>query len=123
MKQNLNEIYDAIKPLLQKQVPPFTAIHDSDKGYELSSLKDVFFMGKTRKVYFAAVKKQKSFVGFYLMTIYAQPKLIDTLGPELRKALKGKSCFHITKTDKTILAQMKKALDDGRKYYKAQGWV
>ena len=123
MKQNLDEIYDAIKPLLQKQVPPFTAIRDDEKGYELSSMKDVLIWGKVRKMYFAAVKKQKSFVGFYLMTIYAQPKLIDTLGPDLRKRLKGKSCFQITKTDKKILAQIKKSLDGGRKYYKKQGWL
>jgi len=81
-------------------------------------------MGKKRNgVYFAAVMIKKNFVGFYLMTIYAQPRLVQELGPDLKKRLKGKSCFQITKTDKAILAQIKKALADGQKCYKKLGWV
>jgi hypothetical protein len=124
MKPDLDEIYKTLKPLLEKHVPPFVAIRDDEGRYELSSKRDVEFMGKKRPgMYFAAVMKKKNFVGFYLMTIYAQPGLLQELGPELRKRLKGKSCFHITKTDATLLTQIKKALEDGKKCYKKLGWV
>ena len=124
MKRSFDEIYDAIEPLLEKHVPPFHALRVDGKRCELSSKKNIEYMGKKRTgMFFAAVIKQKNFVGFYLMTIYARPELVQKLGAELRKALKGKSCFHITKIDKTILAQMKKALADGRKLYKKMRWV
>jgi hypothetical protein len=124
MKQDFDEIYNELKPLLKKHVPPFRAIRDEGGRYELSSSKQIEFMGKKRDgVYFAAVIKKKNFVGFYLMTIYARPDLVQQLGPELKKTLKGKSCFHITKTDKLILGQIKKALVDGYKCYKKLGWV
>jgi len=124
MKPNLDEIYKTLKPLLKKHVPPFAVLRDDESAYELTGTKEVMFFGKLRKgTYFAAIKKQKNFVGFYLMTIYAQPGLVQNLGPELKKCLKGKSCFHITKTDKTLFAQIKKSLEDGQKCYKKLGWV
>ena len=124
MKPTFPEIYATLKPLLKKYVPPYSALRDDDKGYELTSVKEVVFMGKKRKgVYFTAIKIQKGFVGFYLMTIYANPKLIQQLGPDLKKRLKGKSCFHINSTDKALLSQIKKALADGHRCYKKLGWV
>jgi hypothetical protein len=123
-KIDFDGIYDAVKPLLEKHVPPFVVIRDDGKRYELSSVKPVEIWGKKRPgVYFAAVMKKKNFVGFYLMTIYAQPGLVQDLGPELKKCLKGKSCFHITKADPVILKQIKKALVDGQRCYKKLGWV
>lgn len=123
-KIDLDGIYEALKPLLEAHVPPFVAIRDEAGRYELSSKKEIEFRGKKRPgMYFAAVMKQKNFVGFYLMTIYARPGLVQDLGPDLKKCLKGKSCFHITKADPVILKQIKKALVDGRKVYKKMGWV
>ncbi|HLX13045.1 MAG TPA: DUF1801 domain-containing protein [Bacteroidota bacterium] len=124
MKANLDEIFTTLKPLLRHHAPPFKTLRDDESAYELTGTKEVMFFGKLRKgTYFAAIKKQKNFVGFYLMTIYAQPGLMQGLGPELKKCLKGKSCFHITKTDAVLLKQIKQALADGEKCYKKLGWI
>lgn len=123
-KSNLPEIYAAIKPLFEAHIPPFSVYSEGAKGFEITSTKTVEVWGKKRDgIYFGGVKIQKGFVGFYLMHIYAQPGEVEKIGPELRKRLKGKSCFHITKVDKVLLAQMKKALADGRKCYKKLGWL
>lgn len=46
-------------------------------------------------------------------------------GQELRKPLKGKSCYHITevKFDDIVEAQLKEALDKGLGSYKKLGWI
>ena len=52
------------------------------------------------------------------MHIYAQPSEIDKLGKDLRKLLKGKSCFQIKKVDDVLLKQIKESLEQGVECYK-----
>jgi len=71
------------------------------------------------RIYFASIINQSSYVGFYFMPVYSEPKGVKTqLGPELLKTSKGKSCFHIKKNDKIIISQIKEALDVGYKMFK-----
>ena len=73
--------------------------------------------------YFASAIIQKGYVGFYFMPVYSTPEMKDLFPPELLSLLKGKSCFHIKKLDKKLLAQVRKALKDGYKLYKTREWV
>jgi len=45
------------------------------------------------------------------------------MGPDLRKLLKGKSCFHIKKLDENLVNQIETALKEGLNYYKMQGAI
>ena len=80
--------------------------------------------GKTRKEFwFAAALIQKGYVGFYFMPIYITNSMEGAIKTELMKCLKGKSCFHITKNDPQLMAQIKEALRLGYEDYKKRGWV
>ena len=92
--------------------------------YDLWSINDVEIAGRKRKeVYFAGLIIQSTYVGFYYMPVYGQPELKKVFKKELLSILKGKSCFHIKKLDKTLVAQIREALDIGYKIYKKIGWV
>ncbi len=120
----LKPIYDALRPLLAKHSPPLVATFDLDSRYELWSQKEVFFAGKKRsEVFFAGLIIQRHYVGFYFMPIYANPGMTKVLGKELVARLKGKSCFHITALDRTLTAQIRRALKEGMAMYRKNGWV
>ena len=100
------------------------ATSDFESRYELVSKKEVFFAGRKRpEVYFGAAIIQSDYVGFYLMSVYADPKLTKQMPAELMKTLKGKSCFHIKTLDATLKKQIAEALKLSFEFYKKQGWV
>ena len=49
--------------------------------------------------YFAGVKLGKRYVSYYLMSVYAEPTLLDGLSEGLRKRMQGKSCFNFKKIE------------------------
>ncbi len=116
--------FKEIQKLLKKYEPPMTAVSDFEGRYELVSKKDVEFAGRKRsEVYFAAAIIQSTYVGFYLMSVYANPTMIKKIPPELMATLKGKSCFHIKRLDATLKRQIAAALTLSFEFYKKQGWV
>lgn len=74
------------------------------------------------ELFFASASILKGHVGFYFFPIYTNPKAF-TLDPELKKLLKGKSCFHI----KTLTPELKKKiaalLKEGYALYKKGKFV
>ena len=121
---DLTQIFNTLKPLLQAYIPPMTAQVDDASHFDLWSVKDLVIYARQRKeVYLAGLVIQKSFVGFYYMPIYARPELKSVLAPELIKLLKGKSCFHIKKLDEALLAQIRAALEIGYKFYQQNDWI
>ena len=97
---------------------------DSGGQYTIISFKDIEVSGrKLDSIYFASTLVQKGFVGFYFFPIYACKEAIPFVEPELKKCLKGKTCFHIKKNDEVIMQQIEKALQKGFQLYKKLGWV
>lgn len=124
MEDNRSKIFRELKKLMKKYERPFIAKINDDTHYDLWSIKDVEIAGRKRKeVYFAALVIQSSYVGFYYMPIYPSFGLEKLFKKELLSTLKGKACFHIKKLDKTLLAQIRDALEIGYKFYKKNGWV
>lgn len=124
MATEFSQILTDIKQLLQPYHPPLAVKKDSSGCYELWTVKPLEVMGrKYPELFFASVALQKNFVGFYYFPIYTHPELKNELHPDLLKKLKGKSCFHIKKTDAETYKQIKDALKLGLAHYKKLGWV
>lgn len=124
--EELKEIFDQVKPLLKKyEKGCIRARMDFESRYELWSEKEVFAFGKQRnEVYFGALIIQGNYVGFYFMPVYSDPETLKkSIHPDLLKLLKGKSCFHLRKTDKDLLRHIKESLAEGYSIYKEKGWV
>jgi hypothetical protein len=52
-----------------------------------------------------------------------QPKNLEKLGPRLRKALKGKTCFHIKEIDQELTKEIENGLADGFRGYQKLGFI
>jgi len=122
--QNLDLIFTRLKTMIGEYSPPFTVRQNTERNYDLWSIKDLFIEGRKRKeVYFASVIIQKSYVGFYFMPVYTDDELIKIFKPELLKLKKGLSCFRIKKLDQNLEEQIADALKLGYELYVTRGWV
>ena len=58
-----------------------------------------------------------------LSAIYSHPDLYTDISPDLRKVLKGKSCFNIRKTTPKLLEEVEEVLKKGINKYKELEWI
>jgi hypothetical protein len=124
MEDRRAEIFAQLKELLVKYNPPLASKIDTERAYDLWSVKDLVIDGrKYKEVYFAGIVIQKDYVGLYYMPVYAEPEIKALFKPELLKLLKGKSCFHIKNLNDELLGQIEQVLADGFNQYQQRGWV
>ena len=130
--ENLNEIFIEIKKILENQSDGLTArkevlgssVKIKKPGFHLYGEEEVSLFGKKpQQTYVAGVIQQKNYVSFYLMPIYSDPELIEDVIPELKKYLKGKSCFNIKKSSKNLLKNVRTVLNNGIQIYKKKKWI
>jgi len=117
-------IFRQLRLVLKKFAKDLEVRKDTAKAYELYGKKKVTVGGRECDgIFFAAAMIQKNFVGFYYFPIYTHPQEFKGIPPELKKCLKGKSCFHVKKNDKSLFGQIQKILTKGRSVYKKSGWI
>jgi len=63
--------------------------------------------------YVAGVRPGKSYVSFYLMSVYSSPKLMASMSPELRRRMQGKACFNFTKVEEPLFAELARVTKAG----------
>ena len=59
-----------------------------------------------RGLFVAAVRDGKAYASFHLMPVYAFPDLLDSVSPELRRRMQGKSCFNFSRIDEALFAEL-----------------
>ena len=58
--------------------------------------------------YVAGTRLGKRYVSYYLMSVYAQPRLLESMSPELRRRMQGKSCFNFAAVEETLLTELER---------------
>ena len=117
-------VFQAIRPLMARYVPPLRPRTDVEGRYELWSPGPVTTEGGNAKdVFFAGLIIQSSYVGFYFMPLGPDEDRGSVFAPELLALLKGKSCFHVRRLDAALLEQISAALDHGRDIWVTRGWI
>ena len=120
----LNEVFGKIKEILKKYEPPFGHKIDSNTGYDLWSFRAVEMSGrKYPELYFGGITLRGKYVSLYNMAIYIHKELLADLSPALKKKLSGKSCFHLTEVDNTMLTEIETLYDKAYQFYKDSGWI
>jgi hypothetical protein len=67
----------------------------------------------------AGVRPGKRYVSFYLMPVYGFPDLAQDMSPELRRRMRGKSCFNFTTVDEALMAELEALAAQGVDRYEA----
>lgn len=119
-----NAIFRKVRALVKKYSKDMDVRSDTDKNFGVYGTKTVTAYNKeVEGIYFASAIINKNFIGFYFFPIYTHPADFENIPPELKKCLKGKSCFHIKVEDDLLMEQIDCILNQGMKLYKKVGWL
>ena len=99
---DFSAVHDRLRAIL---VPYFGSLSVTKDGPEGVAVEYPGLEGKPWG-YVAGTRVGKSYVSFYLMSVYAMPDLLTSISPELRRRKQGKSCFNFTKIDEPVLAEL-----------------
>jgi hypothetical protein len=88
--------FEKLKAILKPYEGKLIVVHDTAKDYYLDTS---YVMKNKHRLFFAAVRIGKAYVSFHLMPVYACPDLLESLSPELKKRMQGKSCFNFKTVD------------------------
>jgi hypothetical protein len=130
--ENLEDIFLEIKKIIEGQSNNFlikdqyigSQAKQKKPAYHLYGSKEVSLFGKKpQPTYIAGVIQQKNYVSFYFSPIYSHPNSFTHISAELKKFLKGKSCFNINKTTPQLLKEIEDILKMGINKYKDIEWI
>ena len=117
-------LFSRLVKLLSVYAPKMDVRHNNERAYDLYGTKPVEINNKVQDgIYFASAIIRANYVGFYFFPIYTHPDEYADIPPEIRKCLKGKSCFYIKKDDDQLFGQVEAMLAQGFKHYQSIGWA
>jgi len=99
---DLDAVHDRLRRLLRGHADGFHILADSSAGMTLEL---PGYEGKPWG-YVAGTRLGKRYVSYYLMSVYAQPDLMASMSPALKRRMQGKSCFNFATLDEALLAEL-----------------
>lgn len=123
MKTDLSEIQQTLQALFSPHAPHLQIREHNDAKYEVAGTISVM-QGK-QKVdghYFASVIPKPKDIRLYFFPIYTHVDSFE-LSPDLKKFLKGKSCFHIKKLTPEVEEEIKAMIAKGVELYKTDALI
>jgi hypothetical protein len=109
---------------LRKIMAPYAAQLDAKRDDERELYIDTRHSQKNQKpLFFGAVQIKKSYVSFHLMPVYVKPELLDSVSPELKARMQGKSCFNFVSSDPRLFKELAVLTQASFASYKEQGYA
>ena len=114
------EVFNELRKIYAKYIKKLIATIDrEDKLY----LNTKFIMKNNQPMYFGGLDIKKNYVSFHLMPIYVFPELLDSISPDLKKRMQGKSCFNFKIIDKDLFKELKTLVDTSYKKFVDEGYI
>jgi len=121
MADSFDEIFSALRGILQRHPGNLVVIEDSPTRY---CLQGGLHPKHRTPMSLAWVEIAKNYVSFHHMGVYARPDLLKDISSKLKARMQGKSCFNFTSVDDLLFAELEeltaRAFDAMRKlpYFK-----
>ena len=103
-RTEFGRVFAKLKSILKPYARKMDVAQDTDTYYLLNTR---FIMKNKQPLCFGGVRLGKSYVSYYLMSVYASPALLKTMSPELKQRMQGKSCFNFKEVDEKLFAELK----------------
>ena len=103
-KTEFKTVFEELKSILKPYAKKMDVAQDTETYYLLNTR---HLMKNKQPLCFGGVRLGKSYVSFYLMTVYASPDLLKAMSPELKNRMQGKSCFNFKAVDKKLFTELK----------------
>lgn len=123
MRTDLTEIQETLKNILKAQIPPLRIRKDEPSVFEVCGTKEAM-QGKQKVdgYYFASIMPKPKDIRLYYFPIYTHVNEFS-LSVELKKCLKGKSCFHINKLSTEVEKEIEEMVAKGVELYVKDGLI
>ena len=96
-------VFAALRAILAAHKDRLKITQDTAIGFSTDALRLRY---KGNPVMFAAVRIGKNYVSFHLLPVYMNPRLQQTISPELKKRMQGKACFNFKTVDEELFRQL-----------------
>ena len=116
-QENFAETFAKLKAILEPYAAKMIVVHDTSANYYLDT---PYVMKNKQRMFFAAVRMGKAYVSFHLIPVYCCPDLLDSLTPELKKHMQGKSCFNFKTVDEKLFKELAKLTKAGAARFSGQ---
>jgi hypothetical protein len=103
MSADFKLVFAQLRDVLANHSAKLTVAEDSPTRY---CLEGGLHPKHKKPMPIAWVEIGKSYVGYHLMPVYGNPKLLDGFSKELRKRMQGKSCFNFKAVDEALFAEL-----------------
>ncbi len=125
MADDFPGVFDTLKTVLGKYAKRLSIKTDTPAEYTLvTKSPSPFPQHKGHPMEFASIRTGKAYVSFHLMPLYMHAPLSNTISPELKKRMQGKTCFNFkTEPDKELLAELHRLTGAGLKSWGEQKWL
>ena len=123
MKTDLAEIQDFLKNQLPSHSPVLRVRFDEQAKFEVcGTIEAMQGKQKVDGFYFGSVVPKPKDIRLYFFPIYTHVDAFN-LSDELKKSLKGKSCFHIKKMSSEMEQEISEMIAKGVDLYKADNLI
>lgn len=96
-------VFERLRDILKPYGAQLSLVDDLPERYYLNGH---FSQVYKKELFFGATIIQKNYVSFYLMPVYMYPELLESVSPELKKRMQGKSCFNFKRVDENLFAEL-----------------
>ena len=122
MTKDLDEIRETLTNILKEHSSVLKVIADTKDKFEVSGTIEAM-QGKKKVdgIYFSTIMPKPKDIRFYFFPTYTHKDQLGELPENLKKALKGKSCFHVKYMDDELEQNMKELVKKSVELYQADG--
>jgi hypothetical protein len=108
---SLSETFTTLREVLAAQSDDLVITVDRPGDFQVASPTMRDRIGRPLAV--AGVRTRKHYVSYFLMPVYAAPRLVQSLSPELKKRMHGLSCFNFTTIDRDQIKELSRLTKAG----------
>lgn len=121
---DLAEIQEFLIQNLKAYTPPLQIRKDENQVFEVAGTKKTM-QGKQKVdgVYFASVVPKPKDIRLYYFPIYTHSQEFENISSELKKCLKGKSCFHFKQLSVALQSEIQSLIQTGISIYLHHGLI
>ena len=101
--RDFQAVYDRLRAILARHAAGLVVLTDDGKEYTLLTGKTD---GAGKPGYFACVRRGKAYVGYHLVSLYTNAKLMEGCSESLVARKQGKTCFNFRDIDETLFAEV-----------------
>jgi hypothetical protein len=117
---DFNQVFAKLKAIFKPYAKRMEVEQDTKRSYLLNTR---HIMKNKQPLCFGGVRLGKAYVSFHLMSVYVSPDLMNSISPELKRRMQGKSCFNFKAVDEKLFKELAKLTKVGAARFSDQKFI